>query len=285
MLQNCLQFAPRVSEPLYTVYKLKVHHTTMNSMSPSFWKDRLQASAVHLSLSLLVAALAALLVFGLWYPYPYREISGGRELFLLVVTVDVILGPLITLAIFNRRKPWKELRRDLCIVVALQLSALGYGLWTVAMARPVHMVFEIDRFRIVHAIDVPEEWLSKAPQGITALPFSGPSVLGVRPFKDGQEQMEATLAALQGLQLGFRPDLWQAYDESRQDVVRVAKPVGELRQRFPAQVAAIDAALAGKGAAADAARYLPLAGRKDFWTVLVDGRNGDILGFVPVDSF
>lgn len=285
MLQNCLQFAPRVGEPLYTVYKLKVHHTTMNSMSPSFWKDRLQASAVHLSLSLLVAALSALLVFGLWYPYPYRDISGGRELFLLVVTVDVILGPLITLAIFNRRKPWKELRRDLCIVVALQLSALGYGLWTVAMARPVHMVFEIDRFRIVHAIDVPEEWLSKAPQGITALPFSGPSVLGVRPFKDGQEQMEATLAALQGLQLGFRPDLWQAYDASRQSVVHVAKPVGELRQRFPAQLAAIDGALAGKGAAADAARYLPLAGRKDFWTVLVDGRNGDILGFVPVDSF
>lgn len=285
MLQNCLQFAPRVGEPLYTVYKLKVHHTTMNSMSPSFWKDRLQASAVHLSLSLLVAALSALLVFGLWYPYPYREISGGRELFLLVVTVDVILGPLITLAIFNRRKPWKELRRDLCIVVTLQFSALGYGLWTVALARPVHMVFEIDRFRIVHAIDVPEELLSQTPQGLSARPYTGPSLLGMRPFKDGQEQMEATLAALQGLQLGFRPDLWQAYDASRQDVVRMAKPVGELRQRFPAQLAAIDGALAGKGAAADAARYLPLAGRKDFWTVLVDGRNGDILGFVPVDSF
>lgn len=257
----------------------------MTSPSPSFWKDRLQASAVHFSLSVLVAALSALLVFGLWYPYPYREISGGRELFLLVVTVDVIMGPLITLAIFDRRKPWKELRRDLCIVVALQLSALGYGLWTVAMARPVHMVFEIDRFRIVHAIDVPDELLPATPQGITARPYTGPSLLGMRPFKDGREQMEMTMAALQGVQLGFRPDLWQHYDASRQDVMRVAKPVGELRQRFPAQVAAIDAALAGQGAAADAARYLPLAGRKDFWTALVDGRNGDILGFVPLDSF
>lgn len=285
MRLNCLQFVPRVGEPLYTVYKLKVHHTTMTSTSPSFWKERLQASAVHLALSLLVAALSALLVFGLWYPYPYREISGGRELFLLVVTVDVILGPLITLAIFNRRKPWKELRRDLCIVVALQLSALGYGLWTVAMARPVHMVFEIDSFRIVHAIDVPDELLDKTPQGITAQPYTGPSVLGMRPFKDGQEKLDMTLAALQGVHLAFRPDLWQDYDASRQDVARVAKPVGELRQRFPAQAVAIDAALAGKGAAADAARYLPLVGRKDVWTVLVDGRNGDIVGFVPVDSF
>ncbi len=84
---------------LYTVFKISVHHTTMTASPPSFWKDRLRASAIHFSLSLVVAALSAVLVFGLWYPYPYREISGGRELFLLVVTVDVILGPLITLAI------------------------------------------------------------------------------------------------------------------------------------------------------------------------------------------
>ena len=47
----------------------------------------------------------ALLVFAVWYPYPYREISGGRDLFLLVVAVDVVLGPLITFAVFNRAKP------------------------------------------------------------------------------------------------------------------------------------------------------------------------------------
>ena len=75
---------------------------TTLSTSPSFWSDRLKASGIHLILSLIIAALAALLVFGIWYPYPYREISGGRELFLLVVSVVVILGPLITLAVFNR---------------------------------------------------------------------------------------------------------------------------------------------------------------------------------------
>lgn len=258
----------------------------MISSPPSFWKDRIRASAIHLSLSVLVAALSALLVFGLWYPYPYREIAGGRELFLLMVLVDVVMGPLITLAIFDRRKPWSELRRDLVIVVVLQLSALGYGLWTVAMARPVHLVFEIDRFRVVHAIEIPEELLHKTPEGISAFPYSGPSLLGLRAFKDGQEQMEATMAALQGISLASRPDLWQTYDVSRPDVLRVAKPVGQLRQRFPTQVAAIEEAMAGKGAdAVDAARYVPLAARKSFWTVLVDGRNADILGFVPLDSF
>lgn len=257
----------------------------MNHRPPSFWKDRARASAIHFLLSLVVAALSALLVFGLWYPYPYREISGGRELFLLVVTVDVILGPLITLAIFDRRKPWSALRRDLAVVVLLQLSALGYGLWTVAMARPVHLVFEIDRFRVVHAIDVPDELVSQAPHGINARPYTGPSVLGTRPFKSGQEQADMTIAALQGVQLGFRPDLWQSYDASRDAVLKAAKPVKLLKERFPDHIDQIDQALQRSGAVASTAFYLPLASRKDFWTVLLDGRNGDILGFVPVDSF
>ena len=78
-----------------------------------------------------MALLAAALVFGLWYPYPYREISGGRELFFIIVAVDVVMGPLLTFAVFNRKKPLKELKRDLGVIVLLQLAALGYGLWTV----------------------------------------------------------------------------------------------------------------------------------------------------------
>src|SRR3954447_23361508 len=121
------------------------------------WKERLRASGLHLGISLCIAVTAALLVFAAWYPYPYREISGGRELFLLVTTVDVILGPLITFAIFNRSKPRRELVLDLSVVACIQLAALGYGLWTVAVARPVHLVFEVDRLRVVHAIDIPDE--------------------------------------------------------------------------------------------------------------------------------
>ena len=83
------------------------HHTA------SFdWRTRLRAAAIHLALSALVAMLAGVLVFALWYPFPYRDVSGGSELFRLVVAVDVVLGPLITFAVFNRAKPRKELRRE-----------------------------------------------------------------------------------------------------------------------------------------------------------------------------
>jgi hypothetical protein len=255
------------------------------SLSLSFWRDRLQASAIHLALSLSIAMLAAMLVFGIWYPYPYREISGGRELFLLVVAVDVILGPLMTLAVFNRAKPWSELRRDLAVVAALQLAALGYGLWTVYVARPVHMVFEYDRFRVVHAIDVVPELMSQTPPSITALPLTGPTLLALRPFKDGQEKMDATMAALQGLSLSSRPDLWQPYAQSVPEVLQVAKPVSELKARFANEAADIDRVLAEAGHTPQNTVYVPLAGRKSFWTVFLDASTALVVATMPLDSF
>jgi len=247
--------------------------------------DRLRAAGIHLGVSLCVAALAAGLVFGVWYPYPYREISGGRELFLLLVSVDVVMGPLLTLAIFNRRKPWSELRRDLALIALLQLSALGYGLWTVAVARPVHLVFEYNRFRVVHRTDIPDELLPQAEPALRAQPWAGPTPLSLRPFKDEKESMEMTLAALQGVSLSARPELWRPYEAARAEVLAHATPVSRLKQRFPAAVASIDAQLQALGRPGAELVTLPMVGRKSFWTVLIDPLSAQPLAFLPLDSF
>lgn len=249
------------------------------------WRERLRAAGIHFCASLAIALLAGLLVFWLWYPYPYREISGGRELFLIVIAVDVVLGPLITLAIFNRAKPWTELRRDLAIVVLIQLAGLGYGLWTVAVARPVHLVFEIDRFRVVHAVDVPEDLMDKVPADVQAMPWAGPTLLAVRPFRNAQEGADATMVALQGIALGARPDLWQPYESARQRVLQASKPVTALKARFPASAGAIDEAARASGRPADALVYLPMVGRKFFWTVLLDPVTAQPVAYLPLDSF
>ena len=253
--------------------------------SPAFWRDRLKASAIHLAVSLVIAALAAALVFGVWYPYPYREISGGRELFLLLVSVDVVLGPLITLAVFNRKKSLTELKRDLLIVVLLQLGALGYGLWTVSVARPVHLVFEIDRFRVVHAIDIAPEMLSKAPANVEPLPLTGPTQLAVRPFNSSQEGMDATLAAVQGAQLAFRPDLWQPYADAIPRILKAALPAQSLKDKFADRATEIDSLLSAAGAKSDNVVYLPLVGRNNFWTVFLDARDARVIATMPLDPF
>ena len=83
------------------------------------------AAGVHFSVSLVVAVLAAWMVFGLWYPYPYRELSGGGELFLLIVAVDVVCGPLLTLLLYRPDKPRYQWRVDMALIAGLQLLVLG----------------------------------------------------------------------------------------------------------------------------------------------------------------
>jgi hypothetical protein len=248
-------------------------------------KDRLIASGIHLAISLAIAALAAALVFLIWYPYPYSDISGGRELFILVVTIDVILGPLITFAVFNRAKPMRELKRDLAVVALIQIAALGYGLWTVFVARPVHLVFEYSRFRVVHAIEIEETTLSKALPALRQLPIGGVELLGLRDFKNSNEMADATITALGGLQLSAQPQLWQPYAASAEQIKREAKPIAALKAKFPTQSAQIDAAIASSGKSMDQLTWLPMVGRKSFWTVLIDAQSTLPVAYLPLDSF
>jgi hypothetical protein len=192
---------------------------------------------------------------------------------------------LITLAVFNRAKPDRELVRDLAMVALIQLAALSYGLWTVHAARPVHLVFEIDRFRVIHAVDVPEELLTKTPPDLVPLPMTGPTPLAVRPFASERERMDVTLAALQGLQIGARPDLWQAYEQAVPRILAVARPAIQLSTRFPERKGEIELAVKATGRTADGLQYLPVASRKVYWTALLDARTAQVLGFVPLDSF
>lgn len=248
-------------------------------------RNRLRAAGIHFALSVAVAILSALLVFVVWYPYPYREISGGRELFLIVVAVDIVLGPLLTLAVFDTAKSRGKLRFDLAVIALLQLTGLAYGLWTVFVARPVYTVFEYDRFRVVHAVEVPAELMPKALPGLQSLPFTGPGLLALREFKAGNEKFDMTMAALQGASLAAQPELWQPYAEAVPRVLKEAKPLQALMARLPKDAAALSAAAKAAGRDPQSLVYLPMIGRKTFWTVLLDPITGAELGFVPVDSF
>lgn len=255
------------------------------SFSLSPWRYRLRASAMHLLVCALVAALSAMLVFGVWYPSPFASISGGRDLFILIVVIDVVLGPAITFVIFSPKKPKREIVRDVFLVAVIQICALSYGMWTVFVARPVHLVFEIYRFNVVHAIEIDEALISQTPAGIRALPFTGPTMLAVRPFRDDVEREIVTMAALQGASLASRPDLWRPYSEASQDVLREARPVTELLTKFAAQSEMINDALNELGRDSRNVVYVPLIARRSFWTVFLDPITADVLTIIPLDSF
>ncbi len=248
---------------------------------------RLRACAVHASASLMAAAIAAALVFLLWFPWPYRVISGGTELFLIVMGVDVILGPLITFAIFDRRKARSELWRDMVVVVGVQIAALGYGLHTVHQARPVVLALEVDRFRVSNEAAVQVDELSTALPPYRHLSLLGPVTVNTEMPQGGDAKFNAIVMGMSGADLGTRPSLWRPWDDkARQAALKTAKPLKLLlKGSCPGAAEALCDAVARTGRPIDQLMVVPMLARRTDWSVLLDKTSGEIVGFIPLDTF
>ena len=243
------------------------------------------AASIHLICSLVVAVLAGVLVFGLWYPYPYRELSGGRELFLLIVVVDVVCGPLLTMVLFNPAKPRAELWRDLGLVALIQLGALGYGLFTVWLARPLFLVHEVDRFKVVMAPDLDADAVAALPAGIKPLAWGGPRVVAIRPPIDVKEKNKVLFATIEGgRDYAERPEFYLPYEGANAlKSLKTAKPLATFLKRWPEQQAAAAKIAAEQKLDLAPLMYLPVTGRQDWVAVL--SPQGQILGFLKGDGF
>jgi hypothetical protein len=250
-------------------------------------RGRCEAASIHLMGSALVAALGACLIFFFWYPHPYSALAGGTGLFLLITSVDIVLGPLITFAIFDRiRKPLTELRRDLSIVVLLQLAALGYGLHVMYAVRPVALALESTRFRVVTAQDVLLDELPKAQPAFQRLSQTGPVILNTALPATPDEQLDSVTRALSGHDLGTRPKYWRPWDDSARATARAgAKPVNPLRKRYANRVTELDAAIHRTGRDEAQLRYVPILSRYGDWIAFIDSSSGDIVGFAPFGGF
>ena len=108
-----------------------------NTFSGIALTARLRAAGIHVGLSLSAVGLLTLMMWRWWYPSPYFIADGGWRVLQIIVLVDVILGPLLTLIVFDRAKP--GLKRDLVIIAVIQITALLYGAGTMYQYRPVFL--------------------------------------------------------------------------------------------------------------------------------------------------
>ena len=245
-----------------------------------------KAAASHFFLTAVVASLAAVLVFFVWYPWPFYEIVSGRQLFWLVIGVDVVCGPLLTLVLWNPSKSAKELAFDMSIVGLIQIAALGYGMSTVADTRPVRLVFEVDRMTLVTASEIDSSRLIDAPEDLRRLRWTGPVLAGVRPPKDHQEMLQSIDLSLAGLEPSLRPGWWRTYAVSVPEVLKAARPLATLRSGRPESTDLINEAIRAAGYSEHELGWLPLIGGRDFdWIVLIHMTSAQPLSYAPINGF
>jgi hypothetical protein len=247
---------------------------------------RVRAALIHVGITSLVAALTALLVFSAWYPPPFARISGGQELFLILISLDVVLGPALTLVVIHERKPRAERVRDLALIACIQIAALAYGVWTMAQARPVYLVHELDRFQVVTVVDIEPQELSTAMPPFQRLPLWGYQILGVREPRNDDEKLASIALALAGRDVAKRPDWWMPWGEThRAALLERGKPLSSARGHTHTTDADLRKMLQKAAVPEDDVRLFPVVARDSTWSVLVDVRRLQVLGFVPIDGF
>jgi hypothetical protein len=243
---------------------------------------RVRAAGVHLLLTGILAAAVLALVLGLWYPDPLHRLFGVGAILAIVIGVDLVLGPLLTLLVFDRRKP--RLMWDLAAIAVLQLVALGYGLHTVYQGRPAFVVFVKDRFEMIAPADLREAERAAARDNphARALP-TGPRWVAARMPESSEELARITLEAIaHGRDVQHHPRLYVGYEDEAAAVVARALPIERLRALNPAGAARIDQAVRATGRPETALRYLPLRGRGSDGAVLIGHPDARVLATVPL---
>jgi len=120
--------------------------------------SRKQAFLSHLGLSIIIFLFVLYFIVFHWYPQPFFTTDGGWQGVRLIAAVDIVLGPLLTLIIFNPAK--KELKMDVSIIAFIQIAALISGLYVVHNERPVAKIFQDGTFHIVTGYDMTERNIS-----------------------------------------------------------------------------------------------------------------------------
>jgi hypothetical protein len=219
---------------------------------------RWKASGIHLTISFIIACTVMLLIRFILYPGFYFYLSGGLKLLLLIVVVDVIVGPLLTLVVYKQGK--KSLVFDLSVIAFLQIAALAYGAHTMWVARPVYNVFVADRFSVVTPATIEKEGLEKAKPEYQKLSWTGPQLVAAERPTDPDEQYKMILSGFAGADIETYPQYYVSFDSKKAQVVEKSKPLSELRGKIPEASKLIDKFLNSQKGKEEDYRYLPMKG-------------------------
>ncbi|MDV4312395.1 TfpX/TfpZ family type IV pilin accessory protein [Acinetobacter indicus] len=191
--------------------------------------NRIKFFLSHFCISVLVALIVICVVFVLWYPSPLAKAAGVTNIFLMLVVIDVILGPLLGLLVYKEGK--KTLKMDLTVIILIQIAALSYGVYSIAQARPVWITFNHDRFELVRNNELKTENIADAQSQYQQPTWLQPQYVAVKQATDPQEQqIEQMSAMLNGISLAQYPERYIALDQVKTQIQDQARDLSQLKQ-------------------------------------------------------
>ncbi len=218
-----------------------------------------RAFAIHLTASVTIFLIFLGIMFFVWYPAPYFEIDGGWRVLRILAGVDVVLGPLLTLIVFEPGK-W-GLKFDMTCIIVMQLGALLYGGVIIYQQRPAFIVFVVDRFTTIPASEIDPAQL-KHPK-LQHPPGTRPFLAQAHFPEDPKARQDLMFAVLTGhaKDIEFHPELYEPYRPDLQHLRTRSVDIQQLTARDPKAQSAVERFIARQGGRLEDYLYLPLKGK------------------------
>lgn len=246
--------------------------------------SRWKAASIHLSISITVGLLVFALLFLVWFPQPYFEAAGGENLIILLLGVDLVLGPLLTLILFKSGK--KGMLFDLWMIGIVQSAALIYGMYVIAESRPVFIVAAIDRFNVVSAIELdPADLADGQKPEFRSLSWTGPKLVAARLPAIGRDRTNLLMSGMKGKDIEKYPKYYVDYAEESANLLARAKPLESLRKLRPDSATQLDRWLDKHSRTDISIAWVPVVARESSLTMLLDAKTGEVLAALPINPW
>lgn len=238
--------------------------------------NRLKFFLSHLSISSLIALLVIGLVFFIWYPSPLATAVGVMHIFLMLLVIDVIVGPILGLLVYKEGK--KTLKFDLGVIIALQISALCYGLYSIEQGRPAWLVFHADRFELIRKNDLLLENIDQAKKQFQQVSWAKPQFVAIKTITNTQQHQDDIFTEVMGgVSLAQKPERYVDFVQAKSQLQQRAKNLKELNQYNDAQQ--VDRILSKYP---QATGFFPLKANTVDMTVLINKEKGEVIKIVDL---
>ena len=237
---------------------------------------RLKFFLSHLSLSFLIALLVIGLVFFVWYPSPLATAVGVTHIFLMLLAIDVIIGPVLGFIVYKEGK--KTLKMDLSVIILLQLCALGFGIYSIAEGRPVWLAYNVDRFELVRKNELVDTNIQHAQPQFQKPSWFKPQYVATEFAKDTQQRNDEMFTeVLGGISIAQRPERYVPLDKVKKQIQQHAQNLDALNQFN-------DKALVEKTLSKypQATAFVPLKANAVDMTVLINKEKGEVVKIVDL---
>jgi hypothetical protein len=186
---------------------------------------RYKAAATHLGISFLVVGTVVALVYFFWFPYGLIRIAGMDRLFLTMLMVDIVAGPMLTLIVF-KKDDMRLTRRDLTVIGLLQAAFLAYALHTVWISRPVFLVWSVDQMYLLYANEIePKHSRKGKDEDRRSLSWTGPRLYAVNLPKDHDARAKIFTDLIENADsLERMPQYYDDYALQTEKLLRAAVP-------------------------------------------------------------